>query len=162
MTAATLVKENTTPTPVKEDSLVTVALRRDAIAHLKWLNEKYIHSSLEDALDEIIAVAANAYRQKKKLGLIVKPISTSATSQDEKLVVISLHQKTIAHLKWVHQKYIKKNTSDLYSLDDSLDVIISVAAFIYKQRETGVLSIKTDGYSWFYNPFTKNGKLTRA
>ena len=67
MTAATFVKKDITPTPVKDDNLVTVALRRDVIAHLKWLNEHYMgETSLDDALEKAISLATYVYEQTEK------------------------------------------------------------------------------------------------
>lgn len=148
------------------EKLVTVALRKDAIAHLKWLNEEYnIDPSLEGALDKIIALTANAYRQKDKLGLVIKtPKFSSQNQKEEELVVVALPEEIIAHLKWINREYI-----NLSSLDDTLDLIIELAAFIYEKKQAGVISIKQGNsiVNWLKNVldnlnFTNRNKKSSA
>lgn len=134
---------NPDPAIFSDADLVAVALRHDAIAHLKWLNEKYIKaSSLDDTLDKVISVAADAYRQKDKLGLIIKPITPSANA--DKTIPVKIRQTAIAHLKWLDEKFIHAP-----SLDDALDNAISLAAFIYERISKGDIIIKEERKSPF-------------
>ena len=138
MTAATFAKKDITPTPVKDDNLVTVALRRDAIARLKQVNEDYFREkSLDDALDRVIALAADTYRQKNKLELDIDSPQQMINEDDQDFIKVKIRKMSVSHLRWLDEKYIKAR-----NLGEALEVVIALAEFIYEQEAKGVIKIQ--------------------
>jgi hypothetical protein len=123
---------------LRDDSLVTVALRRDVIARLKQINEDYVReNSLDDALDRVIALAADTYRQKNKLGLDIDSPQQLINEADTDFIEVKLRRLSVSHLKWLDEKYIKAK-----NLGETLEIVIALAEFIYEQRAEGIIKIQ--------------------